>query len=111
MAYGLKEGNRAAAVTCTCAVVVDHSDGSPLEEVNQVQNGSAEGREVRVQADVVGIPVVRHLMLPFRLDVGHSQSIADGLHRVGRRAVRRPKYGGHSQGQLVTCWVRMRQEA
>lgn len=73
--------------TCTCAVVVHHGDRSPLEEVHQVEDGSTEGGEVGVQADIVRVPVVGHLMLPLGLDVGHSQSIADGLHCVGRRAV------------------------
>lgn len=73
--------------TCTCAVVIHHSDRSPLEEVHQVQDGSAEGGEVGVQADIVRVPVVRHLMFPLGLDVGNPQSVADGLDRVGRRAV------------------------
>lgn len=69
--------------TCTCAVVIHHSDRSPLEEVDQVQDGSAEGGEVGVQADIVRVPVVGHLMLPLGLDVGNPQSVADGLNRVG----------------------------
>lgn len=44
--------------TCTCAVVIDHSDCPPLEEVHQVEDGSAEGGEVGVQADIVRVPVV-----------------------------------------------------
>lgn len=68
--------------TCTCAVVIDHSDCSPLEEVHQVEDGSTEGGEVGVQADIVRVFVVGHLMFPLGLDVGHSQSIADGLDRV-----------------------------
>lgn len=69
--------------TCTCAVVIHHSDGSPLEEVHQVKDGSAEGGEVGVQADIVRVPVVGHLMLPLGLDVGHSQSVAYGLDGIG----------------------------
>lgn len=90
--------------TCTCAVVIHHSDCSPLEEVHQVQDGSAEGGEVGVQADIVGVPVVGHLVLPLGLDVGHPQSVADGLDRIGRRAVRGAKDGRHTKGKLITCW-------
>lgn len=87
--------------TCTCAVVIHHSDRSPLEEVHQVQDGSAEGGEVGVQADIVGVPVVGHLMLPLGLDVGDPQSVADGLDRVGRRAVRGAENGCDPEGELV----------
>lgn len=90
--------------TCTCAVVIDHSDCSPLEEVHQVEDGSTEGGEVGVQADIVRVFVVGHLMFPLGLDVGHSQSIADGLDRVSWRAVWRAKDGRHPKGKLVTCW-------
>lgn len=86
---------------CTCAVVIHHSDRSPLEEVHQVQDGSAEGGEVGVQADIVGVPVVGHLMFPLGLDVGNPQSVADGLDRVGRRAVRGAKNGCDPEGKLV----------
>lgn len=89
--------------TCTCAVVIDHGDRSPLEEVHQVEDGSAEGGEVRVQADIVRVPVVWHLVLPLGLDVGHSQSIADGLDCISRRAVWGAKNGRHPEGKLVTC--------
>lgn len=87
--------------TCTCAVVVHHRDRSPLEKVHQVQDGSAEGGEVGVQADVVRVPVVGHLMFPLGLDVGNAQGVADGLNRVGRRAVRGAKNGCHPEGKLV----------
>lgn len=72
--------------------------------MHQVQDGSAQGGEVREQADVVRVPVVRHLVLPLGLDVGHAQGVADGLDRIGRRAVRGAKDGRHAQGELVTCW-------
>lgn len=72
--------------------------------MHQVEDGSAEGGEVGVQADVVRVPVVGHLMLPLGLDVGHSQSVADGLDRIGRRAVRGAKNGRHPERKLITCW-------
>ena len=87
----------------TCAVIVDHRDGLPLEEVHQVQDGSAERGEVRVEADVERVPVVGHLVLPLGLDVGDAQSVTDGLHRIGRGAVRGAKDGRHTQRELVTC--------
>lgn len=91
--------------TCTCAVVINDSDRPPLEEVHQVQDGSAEGREVGVQADIIGIPVVGHLVLPLGLDVRHAQSVADGLDGIGRRAVWGAKNGRHAEGKLITCWL------
>lgn len=87
--------------TCTCAVVIHHSDRSPLEEVHQVQDGSAEGGEVGVEADVVRVPVVGHLVFPLGLDVGNPQSVADGLDRVGRRAVRGAENGCDPEGELI----------
>ncbi|TNN59060.1 hypothetical protein EYF80_030694 [Liparis tanakae] len=38
------------------------------------------------------------------LDVRHLQSVADGLDRADRGAVRRPEHGDHAQSQLVTHW-------
>lgn len=81
----------------TCAVIIDNGDCLPLEEVNQVQNGPAERGEVWVEADVEGVPVVRHLVLPFGLDVGHAKCVTDGLDRIGRRAVGGPEDGRHPQ--------------
>lgn len=85
----------------TGAVVVDHRHRLPPEEVHQVQDGAAQGREVRVQVDVEDVPVVGDLVLPPGLDVGHPQRVADGLNRVGRGAVGGAKDGRHSQRQLV----------
>ena len=71
----------------TSAVIIHNRDSLPLEELHQVETGTAERREVRVEADVEGVLVVRHLVLPAGLDVGNPQSVADGLHGIGRRAV------------------------
>lgn len=90
----------------TGAVVVNHRHRLPLEEVHQVQDGPAQRGEVRVKVDVEDVPVVRHLVLPLGLDVRHPQGVADGLDRVGRGAVRRPKDGRHPQRELVTRWRR-----
>lgn len=86
----------------TSAVIIHNCDSLPLEELHQVQNGTAERREVRVETDVEGVLVVGHLVLPAGLDVGNPQGVADGLHCVGRRAVGRPEDGSHPERQLVT---------
>lgn len=67
----------------TGAVVVNHCDRLPLEEVNQVKDGPAQGGEVRIQADVEDVSVVRYLVLPLGLDVRNPQGVADGLDSVG----------------------------
>lgn len=69
--------------------------------MHQVQDGSAEGGEVGVEADVVRVPVVGHLVFPLGLDVGNPQSVADGLDRVGRRAVGGAKNGRDPKGELI----------
>lgn len=86
----------------TCAVIINHSHRLPLEEVNQVQDGAAEGGEVRIEADVEDVSVVRHLVLPLSLDVWHPQGIANGLDRIGRGTVRGTEDGCHPQRKLVT---------
>lgn len=94
--------NEVAALTG--AVVVHNGDGFPLEELHQIQDGTAEGREVRVEADVEGVLVVGHLVLPAGLYVRNPQGIADGLDCVCWRAVWRPKDSSHPKWQLITSW-------
>lgn len=71
----------------TSAVIIYHSHGLPLEKVDQVQDGPAEGREVWIEANVEDVSVVRYLVLPFGLDVWNPQCIANGLDSIGRGAV------------------------
>lgn len=96
--------------TCVCgltsAVIINHSDRLPLEEVDQVQDGPAEGGEVWIEANVEDIPVVRYLVLPLGLDVWHPQGIANGLDRISRGTVRGTEDGRYPQRELVTGWRR-----
>lgn len=69
--------------------------------MHQVQDGSAERGEVGVEANIVRVPVVGHLVFPLGLDVRNPQSIADGLDRVGRRAMRGAKNGCNPKGKLI----------
>lgn len=86
----------------TSAVIINHSDRLPLEEVDQIQDGPAQGGEVWIEANVENISVVRYLVLPLGLDVWHPQGIADGLDCVGRGTVRGTKDGRYPQRKLVT---------
>lgn len=88
----------------TCAVIIHDCDSFPLEELHQVQNGTAERGEVWVETDIEGVFVVWHLVLPAGLNVGHAQGVADGLHSVCWRAVRRPEDGSHPERELITGW-------
>lgn len=71
----------------TCTVVVDHGGRSPLEVLDQVEDGVAEGGVVGVEVHVEGVLVVQWVVFPVQLDVGHLQGIADGLDGVGARAL------------------------
>lgn len=71
----------------TCTVVIDHSGRPPLEVLDQVEDGVAEGGVVRVEVHVEGVLVVQRVVFPAQLDVGHLQGIADGLDGVGARAL------------------------
>lgn len=95
--------SRESVCYLTCAVIINHSDRLPLEEVNQVQDGTAEGGEVWIEADVEDVSVVRHLVLPLSLNVWHPQGIANGLDRIGWGTVRGPENGCHPKRKLVTC--------
>lgn len=88
----------------TSAVIIHNCDSFPLEELHQVQNGTAEWREVWVKTDIERIFVVWHLVLPAGLYVGNPQSIADGLHSICWRAVWRPEDGGNPKRELITGW-------
>lgn len=71
----------------TSAVIINHSDRLPLEEVDQVQDGPAEGGEVRIEANIEDVSVVRYLVLPLSLDVWHPKGVTNGLDRIGRGTV------------------------
>lgn len=47
----------------------------------------AEGGVVGVEVHVEGVLVVQRVVFPAQLDVGHFQSIADGLDGVGAGAL------------------------
>lgn len=88
----------------TSAVIVNNRNRFPLEELHKVEDGAAERREIRVEADIEGVLVVWHLMFPAGLDMRNSQSVADGLHGVGWGAVGWPEDGCHPKGQLIAGW-------
>lgn len=98
----LKAQPQRLLIFLTSAVIIDNCDSFPLEELHQVQNGTAEWREVWVETDIEGVFVVWHLVLPAGLDVGNPQSIADRLNCICWRAVRRPEDGSHPKRQLIT---------
>lgn len=47
----------------------------------------AERGVVRIEVHVEGVLVVQGVVLPAQLDVGHLQSIADGLDSIGAGAL------------------------
>lgn len=91
----------------TGAVVIHHRHHPPPEEVHEVQYGPAERREVRIQTDVIWVSVIRHLVLPARLYVRHTQSVRDWLHRIGWWAVGGAEDRCHAQGELLAGCDRM----
>lgn len=90
----------------TSAIIIDHGCRPPLQELHQVQNGIAQRGIVGIKVGVEGVPVVYGMVLPTDLDMRNFQRIADGLNGIGRGAMRRPEYRHHSQGQLITGWIK-----
>ena len=90
----------------TSCILVDDGDRLPFVELHDVQHRPADRGVVRVEVDVEAVLVVHGRVLPAGLDVGHLQCVADGLDGADRGAVRRAKYGRHTQGQLITGWGR-----
>lgn len=86
----------------TGAVVIDHRDRPPSEEMNQVQYGPTQRGEIRIQADIIRVSVIRHLMFPAGLNVRDAQGVRYRLHRIGRWAVGGAKDGCHAQRELLT---------